>query len=578
MRRREFVRYMALLGMTPTAAQLAACADDADGSDPLAGLDASSDAGSDAGNGLSDVGDAGSDAPEVNIPDDLPEYAYDGPTGPADLFAAGVASGDPLADAVILWTFVDSGTADDVPVWWEIALDPAFTQRLQVGDGFATSATGHTFKVDVGGLPAGTTLYYRFFALGVASPIGRTRTAPRGAVDRLRFAVVSCASYTSGYYHAYRAIAERADLDAVIHLGDYIYEGGGRSSDLPIERAHRPAKTIETLDEYRERYRQYREDLSLQEVHRQHAFICVWDDHESLNNSWRDGAPTFDGDAEQWAVRKAIAWQALMEWLPIRPQDETLKIWRHLPYGDLADIVMLDTRIWDRDEQSGGIGSVDAGDTSRSILGEEQAAWLDERMCESTAQWRLIGQQVMMAHLAISGTPLNPDQWDGYPGSRNRFLNTLDRCGVDNVVVLTGDIHTSWANEVTLDPLDPAVYNPETSEGSLAVEFVCTSVTSSSADSFGSLGPFLDNATELVLESNPHMRWLDLTQKGYLLVDLDTERVQGAWFHFDDVRTPDYDASGEYFAAAYRATSGSARLEADDAPAADKPDAPALAP
>ena len=147
-------------------------------------------------------------------------------------------------------------------------------------------------------------------------------------------------------------------------------------------------------------------------------------------------------------------------------------------------------------------------------------------MCESTAQWRLIGQQVMMAHLAISGTPLNPDQWDGYPGSRNRFLNTLDRCGVDNVVVLTGDIHTSWANEVTLDPLDPAVYNPATSEGSLAVEFVCTSVTSSSADSFGSLGPFLDNATELVLESNPHMRWLDLTQKGYLLVDLDTERVK----------------------------------------------------
>ena len=568
MRRREFVRYMALLGLTPTAAQLAACADDADGVDAF-------DAGPDTGFSTGDV--EGGDA-DIAVPDSLPDYAYDGVPGPSDVFAVGVASGDPLADAVILWTFVDARSEDDVGIWWEVALDPAFTLRLQVGEGVASAATGHTFKVDVGGLPAGTTLYYRFFALGVPSPIGRTRTAPRGAVDRLRFAVVSCSSYTSGYYHAYQAIAERPDLDAVLHLGDYIYEGGGASSDLPIERAHRPAKTIETLDEYRERYRQYREDASLQEVHRQHPFICVWDDHESLNNAWRDGAPSFDGDAAQWATRKAVAWQALMEWLPIRPQDEALKIWRHLPYGDLADIVMLDTRIWDRDEQSGGIGSVDVDDTSRSILGETQAAWLDERMCESTAQWRLLGQQVMMAHLAIGGTPLNPDQWDGYPASRARFLDTLARCGVDNVVVLTGDIHTSWANEVTPDPLDPTVYNPETSEGALAVEFVCPSVTSSSGDAFGSLGPFLDNATELVLESNPHMRWLDLTQKGYLLLDVDRERVQGAWFHFEDIRTPDYAASGEYFAAAYRAAFGQARLTADAEPAPPKPDAPALAP
>lgn len=565
---------MALLGVTPSAVQLAACSDDAASGEGDAGV--ALDGGApDAGGVGADAGGAdvrGDGAPEIEVPDDLPEYNYEGELGPEGLFFAGVASGDPLPDAVILWTYVEAGDAP-VDVWWEIALDPEFTQRLQVGEGVASADRGHTFKVDVGDLVAGVTYYYRFFALGRMSPIGRTRTAPAGGVQHLRFAVVSCASYTSGYYHAYQAIAERADLDAVLHLGDYIYEGGAGYLRLVDERSHVPDKTIETIDEYRERYRQYRSDAMLAEVHRQHPFINVWDDHESKNNSWRDGADGFDGSAEEWGVRKRVAWQALMEWLPIRDQGEELRIWRHLPFGDLADIVMLDTRVWDRDVQAEGFATPEMNDPERSILGEEQAAWLDERLCESRATWKVIGQQVMMAQLTFAGAALNPDQWDGYPGSRARFLETIDACGVDNVVVLTGDIHTSWANEVALDPFGDA-YDPETGAGALAVEYVCTSVTSQSVDAVS----FVENVVDQLLEENRHMKYVDLSQKGYLILDLTPERAQGAWFHFEDVREPERAAAAEYFAAAFSCPEGRTQLVRDAEPAPEKTNPPERAP
>lgn len=568
MRRRDFVRLMALLGLTPTAAQLAACDDDLSGAS-AADAGSLSDAFADAG------GDVGADAsgPDIVVPDDLPDYGYDGPPGPEALFVAGVASGDPLPDAVILWTYVEAGDEAPVDVWWEIALDAGFEQRLQVGEGVARAEDGHTFKVDVTGLAPGITYYYRFFALGRPSPVGRTRTAPVGRVDHLRFAVVSCSSYTSGFFHAYQAIAERADLDAVLHLGDYIYEGGGTSSGLTPERAHEPRKEIETIEEYRARYRQYRLDPMLAEVHRQHPFVNVWDDHESKNNAWREGAPAFGGTAEEWGVRKRVAWQAMMEWLPIRDQGEELKIWRSLAFGDLAELVMLDTRIWDRDEQADGLASPDMSDPDRSLLGEEQAAWLEERLCTSDATWKIVGQQVMMGQLTFGGAPINPDQWDGYPGSRDRLLRSLADCGAENVVVLTGDIHTSWGNEIALDPFGDD-YDPETGEGALAVEYVCTSVTSQSVDVFSVVESIIDE----LIEQNRHMKYVDLSRRGYLLLDVTPERTQGAWFHFDTVREADRATVNEAFSAGFSCPVGRAQLVEDAEPAPGKATAPDLAP
>lgn len=478
-------------------------------------------------------------------PDSLPEYTFEGTAGSENTFAMNVASGDPTADSVILWTHITEPQSEEVSVWWEIARDPEFVSRVQVGETSTDASRDYTVKVDVTGLMAGRPYYYRFMAAGRTSPVGRTRTAPSGHVRNLRFAVCSCASYTSGYYHAYRSIAERSDLHAVIHLGDYIYEGGG--SGLDGQRVHVPAREIRTLEDYRARYMNYRSDPDLQEVHRQHPFICVWDDHETKNNSWQTGADD-ERDPEAWEVRKQNGYQAMIEWLPIREQ-ENLKIWRDFAYGDLADIIMLDTRIWGRDQQA-DVGSPALTDPERTIMGDDQEQWLADRLCASTARWKVVGQQVMMVPFLVDGTVLNNDQWDGYPASRQRFLETLERCNVDNVVVLTGDIHTSWANDI---PLNNDEYDRETGNGSRCVEYVCTSITSSG----------LGQATaiqDLIIDFNPYIRWVELTRRGYLVVDLTEEKAQGAWTHFESVATPDRAQAGESTAKVFACLDSTNRL------------------
>jgi len=575
--RRQFVRLMSTLAAISTTGAVAGCGDDAsnDGTTTDGGLDAGADAATDGGL------DAGEDAGEVPFvdddwqsdptdPDDLPEYSYDGEPGPETLFDVGVASGDPLPGAVILWTHVAPDTDGPVEVWWEVARDPDFVSRVQVGTIEVDGETDYCAKVDVGDLLPGRPYYYRFHALGRTSVVGRTRTAPVGRVQNLRFGVCSCACYTSGYYHGYRSLAERSDLHAVLHLGDYIYEGGATYLQQVEERVHVPASRIVELDDYRQRYHHYRTDEDLQEVHRQHPMIHVWDDHESLNNSWRDGADGFDGTAEEWAVRKGNAYRAMIEWMPIRETGTDLRVWRTFQYGDLAEVIMLDTRIYDRDEQVNA-GSPDMLDPERSILGEEQASWLDERLCETPAQWKIIGQQVMFAPLQIGGTGLNPDQWDGYAASRERIYDVLGECGVNDVVVLTGDIHSTWASDLPRNPIDPETYDPETGEGSLGVEFVCTSISTQSLGDTDALEDF-------VLDFNPHMKWVDLNQRGYLVLDLTPERAQAAWTHYESVLTPDRDAAGEYTARIFSTQTGANRLREDDTAAQPLTAVPAPAP
>ncbi|MFM7144643.1 MAG: alkaline phosphatase D family protein [Alphaproteobacteria bacterium] len=487
---------------------------------------------------------------------------YDGPLGPENLFEHGVASGDPLADAVVLWTRVSPAAPGPVEVSWWVAGDPEGRGVVARGRVATDASRDHTVKLDATGLRPGTTYWYGFEALGRRSPTGRTRTAPVGGVERLRFGVVSCSFYAAGWFHAYRSLADRDDLDLVLHLGDYIYEYG-YDGVRPVE----PRREIVTLEDYRTRYSQYRRDPDLQRLHGLQPFVTVWDDHESANNSWRGGAQNHDPATEgSWEERRAAAARAYSEWMPIRDQEDG-RIFRSFRFGDLVDLVMLDTRIWGRDEQTGTTGNPLVRDPSRQLLGADQEAWLVDRLRESTARWRIVAQQVMMAPLKVvpgaesagGGTTLNPDQWDGYVAARKRFLDAVRRENPSNLVVLTGDIHTSWANEIAEDPNDPAAYDPATGRGAAGVEFVATSVTSPGI-------PGIDNAlVPTVKAANPHIKWADLQHRGYVVVDVTPERTQGAWFHFDRVDVP--EGVVETFAKAFSVRDGETLLREDPSPA-----------
>ena len=482
-------------------------------------------------------------------------------------FQHGVASGDPLTDRVILWTRVSGGADKPMAVRWIITTDPELGNIVNQGVVTALPERDHTVKVDALGLSPGGTYYYRFDTDGQQSPTGRTRTLPENDVTRLQLAVVSCSNYPFGYFNAYGCIAERADLDAVLHLGDYFYEyapseyGNGEE----FGRVHEPGHEVVTLEDYRIRHAQYKTDPDLQAAHRQHPWICVWDDHESTNNSWRDGAQNHNPERGEgdWATRRAVAMRAYHEWLPIREQPSATGpfIYRSFRFGELADLIMLDTRLHGRSQQlDDPKDTAGLADTSRTILGVDQQAWLAEQLRASKRHgitWRLLGQQLMFAQLlGDDGVLLNTDQWDGYPASRAAILEQLSAESIDNLVVLTGDIHTAWAMDITPEPLGEA-YDPATGRGSLAVEFVTTSVTSP--------GPQGDTQSlaereQVVMDTRPHIHYVNLREHGYLLLDIDAERTRGEFWFVDSIVER---SNGERLAAAYVTQAGDNHLIKD---------------
>jgi alkaline phosphatase D len=539
--RRDFLQQLGWAGLTALSWGVVACSKD-EGIDPPAG------------------------SPDGGVTEVVPPPSSE---TSRRVFQHAVASGDPLPDAVILWTrvspewadvIVSDAGANGVDVKWQIARDIAFADIVQRGEFRTDQDRNYTVKIDVAGLAPATTYYYRFIALDGSSPVGRTRTAPNGSVDRLRFAVVSCSSYAHGYFHAYRSIAQRLDLDAVLHLGDYIYEYA--SGAYGTARSYDPPHEIVSLDDYRRRYAHYRKDPDLQAVHRQHPFITVWDDHESANNAWVNGAENHTPVAEgTWEERRAAAEQAYAEWMPIRELEGPRKIYRSLRYGNLAEIIMLDTRTWGRDEQ---VPQNDprTQDGARQLLGQDQEAWLMERLTKSSAQWKLIGQQVMMGQLPIF---FNNDAWDGYPAARRRFLDVIKTNQTKDVVVLTGDIHSSWAINLPMDPNDTTTYDRNTGVGSLAVEFVAPAVTS----------PGFPDALAPVAEqqalATPHIKFADVSKRGYILLDVTPERTQAAWFLYTQ---PEQMTVTEAFSQAFASYAGEGRLRQESAPAPDAPAPP----
>ena len=430
-----------------------------------------------------------------------------------DHFYHGVASGDPLSDRVIIWTRItpDDFTAPAL-VSYKMALDTNMANVVSQGSMLTDNTRDYTVKFDVDGLSPDTYYYFEFEGLGSKSVRGRTKTTPVGSVDSLRFAIVSCANLEAGYFNVYDVISERNDVDAVLMLGDYIYEyeEGGYSQNTSLDRVFDPTHETITLDDYRLRYSVYHMDRALQKLHQNFPWVCVWDDHESANDSYTDGAQNHNTGEGLWSDRKLDAQQAYFEWLPIRPKAvNSYEIYRKFEYGDLLDLFMVDTRLQGRNEQG-----VNESDPNRTLLGTDQYQWLTNELSASTAQWKVLGNQVVFAPITVFGIPINNDAWDGYPAERENVLEHVNTNSIENFTVITGDVHTSWA------------FDLEKNGDHVGVEFVTPSVTSPGA-------PF--NGGSILMFENQHLKFVELTKHGFIILDMNQQRIQADWFFVDQI-------------------------------------------
>jgi alkaline phosphatase D len=458
-----------------------------------------------------------------------------------DPFTLGVASGDPLADAVVLWTrlAVDPlkgggmGTAP-VAVDWTIARDDAMTDVAQTGTITAISELAHSAHVDVTGLDPDRAYWYRFRAGGIESPIGRTRTAPAAGASpqQLRFAVASCQNYLQGFYSAHAAIS-REDLHAVLFLGDYIYEGDARGDRV---RDYAKRGWAFALADYRDRYAQYKTDTDLRQAHAAFPWIVTWDDHE-VENNYAGGIDASDPKNKQAIVERANAYQAFYEHMPIRgprPRGPELKLYRSLSYGDLATFYVLDTRQYrspevalcaEKDMTPSGYCPASL-DPKRTILGADQRAWLLNGLSASRTRWNVIAQSVRFAQQDSSPDPKTHrfdgvDNWMGYVADRQAVLEQLAR--TTNPVVLSGDSHVDFVYDLKRDFNDPA-------SPTIATELLGTSI-SSEGDPLSPQTQFDPSA------KNPQLRFFD-NHRGYIRCTLARDRLTADFRAVSTVTAP----------------------------------------
>jgi alkaline phosphatase D len=465
------------------------------------------------------------------------DLAYGGPPRHgSDPFTLGVASGDPARDGVVLWTRLApeplraDGGMDPRPVEvrWELAKDPAMRRVVERGRTTAWPMFAHSVHVEVDGLDAGREYFYRFTSGSAASPVGRTRTAPRGRVDELTFSFVTCQKWEEGFYPAYREIA-REDLDFVMHLGDYTYEygiangWGPRNPQLPPEFA---AET-QTLEQYRLRHALYKTDPHLRAAHAAHPFAVTWDDHEVVND--------YAGDDTSLFQRRANAYRAFYEHLPLRqesiPQGPSMPIYRRVTWGDLAELSVLDTRQYRSSPPCGGGEAPRCEATLESrpnMTGPDQERWLLKGLDRSRARWNVIAQQVLMAQLdhdGAAGDIFWNDSWDGYVGARTRIIRHLHEHRIDNPVVITGDWHSTFANDIKLDFDDPR-------SPTVAAEFVTPSLSSNGDEEV--YGPYYGP----MIPFNPHIRFFDGDRHGSMTARLNRRELQVDWRIADRVGDP----------------------------------------
>ncbi len=483
-------------------------------------------------------------------------------------FSHGVASGDPLHDRVILWTRLTLQNQNRADVSWQVATDPKFNNIVQRGVASTNRGKDGIIKIDCDGLQAGTAYFYAF-RFGGQAAIGRTKTLPQGKIKNLKLGVVSCSNYNAGWFTAYRGLARRNDLDAVIHLGDYIYEYGSGVYGKHKARALEPRHEILTLADYRTRYAHYRTDPDLQALHARHPMIAVWDDHEVANNSWSEGAENHAPDKEGvFSERQLAARQAYFEWLPIRPRAQK-QIYRRFAFGDLAHLIMIDTRHDRRAAQLAFRAFVKPPKTkkgrpsfdkkaflnawqnrARRIMSRSQELWLRRALREAArgAAWTLIGNQVnftpaMMPELAdtkppkffqplaqikqlaraagLNTLPLSLDSWSGYPAAREALERAIKRAG-NPTVILTGDTHHGWATPFGAKP----------SENPLGAEFGTPGISSPGLESYVS-DQYRAAYVKKFFAANPNMTFFDSEHRGFMVVEITRAKTDVQWFWAD---------------------------------------------
>ncbi|KAJ3063806.1 hypothetical protein HDU98_000423 [Podochytrium sp. JEL0797] len=533
-------------------------------------------------------------------------------------FMHGVASGDTLSDRVIIWTKVTP--PPDTPsfyVRYDIstsASDPDTSlpgsPPTKLGPSVLSGVvmTGpevdYTVKIDLTGLSPKTVYFFQFsvpsnladYKTGkrhtlVFSPTGRTQTLPDkddAAVNSVQFAVVSCSNWPRGFFSVYSSIAARDEVDVVLHLGDYIYEyrNGEYGDGSSIGRIPRPDRELLTLEDYRDRHAQYKEDEDLQSLHRLKPWIVIWDDHEFVDDLSGYAKDALYSNDTTNANRIPAAMRAYFEYLPIRVQKTFLYkpkylhvqggrtdrqmlledadeaslqqqqhagIYRNFQFGTLIDLMMLDTRIHGRDKSDWAT----VMEEDRTILGDDQEQWLVRKLEESMnrdAAWRVIGNQVVFAQMDSWGLMFNGDAWDGYPASRRRVLEAIEEKGIKDVVVLTGDVHASFSFNV---PKSLESYDPQTGQGSLLVELVTPAVTSPSPLESIHIGFLNPLAEALFPRLEPHLKFMDLSRRGYMILKVGVERTVCEYWYTRNVRVRN---SGEALGAVVETERGSGKI------------------
>ncbi|MFW7381511.1 MAG: alkaline phosphatase D family protein [Oligoflexus sp.] len=513
-------------------------------------------------------------------------------------FLHGVASGDPLNDRVIVWTRVspqdERRLHERYRIAWELAIDPEFKQLVNAGYTETSAERDFTIKIDAAGLLPGQTYYYRFKSKDRVSSTGLTKTLADSSADLVRLAVVSCSNYPAGRFHVYREIAQRENLDAVVHLGDYIYEyarGEYASADAPaLGREVIPAHELISLSDYRLRYAQYRSDPDLQAIHQNHPFISVWDDHEIANNSWMNGAENHQQDEGEFELRKLQALQAYSEWMPIRPQapNDNLTIYRSFQFGNLVTLHMLDTRVIGRDHpldfrsyfSPSGFDAqaftADVNDLERSLLGKEQLGWLESQLWNQETVWQVLGQQVLMGRMLLPGAlatqqisltdfsrllqlagqdalgislsadeqsfldanrqllllpslPYNLDAWDAFATERQKILEIAGKTN-SNLIVLAGDTHNAWANNLVDD-----------NGLACGVEFATASVSSPGLEEYLGLSSAEIPAAEAQLVGLiDQLQYANISDRGFLIVEFTADEAKAEFHFIDSVKGSSY--------------------------------------
>jgi alkaline phosphatase D len=489
---------------------------------------------------------AGVSAAAVAIGSAAPAHARTpgGDRVPGDVFRLGVASGDPEPRSVALWTrLAPQPLAEDghggmppraVDVHYEVAEDERFSRVVRRGRAVATPELAHSVHPEVRGLRPGREYFYRFRAGDQISPVGRTRTAPgpREHVGSLSFAMASCQAWYHGHFTAYRHMSAE-DLDLVFFLGDYIYEyainpGNLWRQGVEVGEAHDAA--VRTLEQYRLRYSLFKSDPHLQAVHAKAAWVSTWDDHEVQNN-YADAHSQYGISVEDFERQRAVAYRAYYENMPLRrraiPRGPDMELYRRIGWGSLADFHVLDTRQYRDDFPVDDTAGGEHADPDRSILGQRQERWLDNGLRRSEATWNVLAQQVVMAQIDRDtgpGTTFSMDQWDGFSANRDRVFEAVRRHGIDNLLVLTGDIHRHAAAELKADFTDPE-------SAAIGTELVVTSIGSDGD------GAPTDNYTDLWL-SNPHVKFYD-GRRGYVHCTMTPERLTSEFKVVDYIERDD---------------------------------------